>query len=176
MSYKNRFLTHFGPPNFPHLDSPLKITFIRLILIWDFTTLFTLTSVGGRWQLPRRMKSHRGMKNLDTQGAWAKLPSSLDCSCWNNLTAFSPCLPWPTVVAIEIWELDRWSLVQYFATMFSTIWNWAEKLGKLRKKMRGAVLINLEVRKFPFAVKSELWPQTKCYRSALNLCTYTIYH
>lgn len=38
-----------------------------------------LTSVGGRWQLPRT-KSHRGMKHLQTQGAWAKLPSRQDCS------------------------------------------------------------------------------------------------
>lgn len=80
------------------------------------------------------MKSHRGMKNSHTRGAWAKLLSSQDCSGGNKLTAIFPCLPGLTVVDAEIWQLGRWSLVQYFTMIFSSILNCAEKSGKWKMK------------------------------------------
>lgn len=51
--------------------------------------LFTVSSVGGRWRLPRRTRSHRAMKNFHTRQAWAKLLSS----------------PW--IVHVEIMRLPR---------------------------------------------------------------------
>lgn len=96
--------------------SNLRLINFHLCLLWP--------SVGGRWQLPRRMKSHRGMKNSDTQGAWAKLPSSLDCSRWNPLTAFFP-------LSAMSHCGGRWNLsteqMESCATTFSTIFNCAMK-------------------------------------------------
>lgn len=124
------------------------ITVEHLILIWDWCNSLYLTSVGGRWQLPRRMKGHRGMKNLHTQGAWAKLLSSQDCSGQNNLTAIFPCEPGNTVVNIEIGQMQSCTVLYYnfYYFLHLKLCN-KKKIWQIKEKDKEGLLINLEGKK-----------------------------